>query len=355
MNPDGTLWGSLADDEGTGKLIYQAGSASYSGGRADAYYNAPFTSFGAYDLTTLAGKRAYNIGPEDSDATIELLNGEVIVMRAKWELNGDVLVGGRYPITPGITRYFGNGNGLVTLQINAGKTATLKDNVSFAMTAGAPLIGPGKLVAGKTEIIGGAGGWRVVSTVAAATEMFHIFAINDRTSRLQADGTATGTVVFTGRAGATITQKVGRNSLLTLGDGAAGAVINLGGTVVDAAPVAGAQLILEGDPDWTAAQNIAGRIVFTTVGSQILGSASSAGVAFNAAAPFTTASKIGGMAITKITSGATSTTGIHTDAEGTGGTPASGNFLGITVTTATDGISSGSVDSVIIDSTKLVE
>ncbi|MFP3090937.1 hypothetical protein LQZ21_11495 [Treponema sp. TIM-1] len=363
MNPNGSTWGSGAPDEGTGKIILKAGSKLYSGGRVGAYYNVPFTGttgstgttgYGSYDLTTDFAKRANRLGI-NSDATVELLNGEVIVTKDKLELNGDALVWGQYPYPSGSgTRNFANGGGTLTLQINEGKTATLQDGVIFWMGAGAPILGEGKLVVGKTEIVGGEGGWWTVPSASTAGWANTIItAVNDRVSSIEWQNTG-DPAAFTGRAGATITQKIGIGSRLLLGDSSYPAVINLGGTVEDNTPIAGAQLILEGDPAWTASATIAGSVILANANSQIL-SGASAGVSLPNG--FTTASKIGGKNIAKVSgsSPTPSTTLIHTDTQGVGATPASGNFLGITVVTADDGISSGSIESLIIDSTLLVE
>jgi hypothetical protein len=364
MNPNGSTWGSGAIDEGTGKIILKAGSKLYSGGRVLAYYDTPFTGttgstgttgYGSYDLTTDFAKRANRLGTT-SDATVELLNGEVIVTKDKLELNGDALVWGQYPYPGGNgTRNFANGGGTLTLQINEGKTATLQDGVIFWMGAGAPILGAGKLVVGKTEIVGGKGGWWTLpSDFTIGWANMIITAVDDRTSSIAWQNTG-DPAAFTGKAGATITQKIGIGSRLFVGSSNA-AVINLGGTVEDNTPIAGAQLILEGDPDWTASATIAGSVILAHADSQIR-SGASAGIAFPNG--FTTASKIGGKNIAKISGNAPapSTTLIHTDTQGVGPTPASGNFLGITVgnTGAGDGISSGSVESLIIDSTLLVE
>jgi hypothetical protein len=295
-------------------------------------------------LTTTGAKRANRIGT-NSDATLQLQTGEFILTKDTFELNGEALVNGQYEATPGNTRYFGNASGAITLQLDAGSTATLANNVALVLSPGAPIIGEGKLVVGKTEIVGGTGGWW------AGASNVEIKRPDGITSdRLATIIPATSGDAFIGRAGATITQKIGVGSTLTIGDTNAG-VLNLGGTVLDNKPVAGAQLILEGDPNWTATNNIAGSVLFGNTGSSLVG-----GLSAGVSTPnvLTTASKIGGKTVGKLP-GISSTVAIHTDTQGVGGTPASGNFLAITVTTANDGISSGSIESLIIDSTLLVE
>jgi hypothetical protein len=363
MNPAGSTWGSGAPDEGTGKIIVKAGSRLYSGGRAPNYYPTGFTGatgstgstgYGSYVLNEVNHSQ-YRVGT-NSNAIVQLLNGEAILTKDKLELNGDASVWGRYDSVPGNPRDFGNGGGTLTFQINEGSTATLQDNTLFWFTAGAPILGEGKLVAGKTEIVGGTGGgWTVGGPLGSGNDTVLIGAADDRTSSI-AVYTSTPNAVLIGSAGASITQKIGTDSELSLGDATTPLTVNLGGTVSSETipnPIAGAQFILEGDPNWTATNNIAGSVLFGNAGSVIIGG-QSAGVAFASASPLTTASKIGGKTVGKLP-GISSTLAIYTDTVGVGGTPASGNFLGIRVTTANDGISSGSIENLIIDSTMLVE
>jgi hypothetical protein len=357
MNPAGSLWGSGAADEGTGKLIFKAGSKVYTGGGADTYYPTGFTAatgstgttgFGSYDLTSTVAKQANRIGTT-ADATLQLQTGEFILTKDTFELNGEAVVNGQYDATPANTRYFGNGGGTLTIQLDAGSTATLANNVALNLSSGAPIIGEGKLVVAKTEIVGGAGGWWAVTSTPGTPETIVITALTDRTSSITV---ASSAPVFRGAAGATITQKIGLGSILTIGGTDAG-VLNLGGTVVDNTPVAGAQLILEGDPNWTATNNIAGSVLFGNTGSSLVGGLS-AGIPITTTNVLTTASKIGGKTIAKLP-GVASTVGIHTDTQTIGGTAAPGHFRNITVTTANDGISSGSIEDLVIDSTQLVE
>ncbi|MDR2631145.1 MAG: hypothetical protein LBC60_09500 [Spirochaetaceae bacterium] len=354
MNSTGTLWGATPQ-QGTGKITYQAGAIIYGAGGGAAYYTTPATDpVTAIDLTTAAAKAQKRFGPKDDpDATIQLLSGDFIQRKTTYELDGDAVLAKNYGVTSDLT-----------LQINEGKTATLKAPfalvVDIGETTSGKLTGAGKLVAGSTEFSGGTGGWQAVLSAAnAAVQSVAIIpdpAVDAAALVIVSDAD----VVLTGGAGGSITQKIGPTSALTVGDATTEAVINLGGTVTydesnRPIPVAGAQLILKGDPNWTASSTIAGSVILANTDSVILGGAS-AGVAFGTNA-FTTAAKIGGRNIAKIsaTPPTASSTQIHTDTQGVGPTPAAGNFVAIAVGTANDGIASGSTEDLIIDSTQRVE
>jgi hypothetical protein len=330
MNSTGAVWGDLTKpEEGTGKLIYKAGSLVYGAGGDAAYYGTPGSDAPEdFDLTTATAKAQKRFGPEDDpDATVQLLNGDFIQTRTKYELNGDAVLAKAYGITD------------TTLQINEGKTATLKAGVAFTFmirstgTTSGKLIGGGKLVAGKTEIVGGTGGWQaVVAAAPAATETLTISAASGTASGIEASDTA---VQLTGGAGATITQKKGLDNTLTIGAVTA-TTINLQGTT----EAAGAQLILEGDTDGDDADALPdnpGKIYFA-----IANSAVQIGATFTSNTAFSGAGKIGDKAFTKI-----STPTIHTtNAAG------AGIFLGLQ-SIITSGITAG-LDDVIIDSTQAV-
>jgi hypothetical protein len=200
-------------------------------------------------------------------------------------------------------------------------------------TTSGKLIGGGKLVAGKTEIVGGTGGWQaVIAAVPAATQTLTISAASGTASGIEASVAA---VQLTGGAGATITQKKGLDNTLTIGAVTA-TTINLQGTT----EVAGAQLILEGDTDGDdsdALPDNPGKIAFTVASSAV-----QIGATFTGNAVFSGAGKIGDKVFTKI-----GTPAIHTT-----GTGAAGIYLGLQ-SVATSGITA-SLEDVIIDSTQAV-
>ncbi|MDR0588956.1 MAG: hypothetical protein LBG25_00250 [Spirochaetaceae bacterium] len=326
---DGTLWGATGE-QGTGTITYRAGAVVYGAGGEDAYYSDPANdAVTDFDLTTNEAKDQKRFGPKDDpDATIQLLTGDFIQKKTKYEMNGDAVLAKDYGITPGLT-----------LQINEGKTAVIKEGVSFSLlvrstgTTSGKLIGGGKLVAGNTEITGGAGGWQAVTATAPGnTVKLTISAAGSAASGIEASD---GVVIFTGSAGATITQKQGLGNTLTIGAVVA-TTINLTGT----AETAGAQIILEGDADGEDADQFAdnpGKIVFNVTDSLVQIGTPTLSTAFG------TAAKIG-----EKTFGKTGSPSIYTITDSNN----PGTFLALK-SAATSGIDGG-LEGVTIDSTQEV-
>jgi hypothetical protein len=317
----GTVWGQTPQ-EGTGRMVYKAGSVAYWGGTNNAYQNG---------LDDNAAKAQKRIGPEDDeDAKYQLIDGEIILKKNYFEFNGNA--------------YLPKGHGIsedAVVKINEGKTVTLTgytDPDGFVIIAGpgtgdnpgGKLIGLGKLVAGNTEFIGGDGGWRPHYT--DNTKSITIWATGKTTSWIVGVD-----AVLTGGAGAAITQKAGLGNSLLIGDTSKDTVINLGGT----ATVAAAQLILDGDADGEDADSFPdnpGKVLFSTTNSAV-----QIGATFPVTAAFSGAAKIGDKTFDKV-----GTPAIHTPLDNT-----AGKFLGIKVSTTNNGIAGG-LEGVTIDSTQNV-
>ncbi|GHV19318.1 hypothetical protein FACS189494_00560 [Spirochaetia bacterium] len=210
---------------------------------ADAIFNpiGQFNTVAGETVTYKAGRRYSSFGSgfnSDIDIVISkktgadgfILNGTSLSIPATnvLELFGSTKVtvpAGFDLAIAGTLRLNGNSSGVASLALT-GATGT----------GGAKITGTGKLVAGKTEIVGGTGGWQAVGLGAANDNTVTIAAVAGSTVAVTANIASSGDqgATLTAGAGASITQLAGLSNNLTI---AASTTIDLGGTIATSTTV----------------------------------------------------------------------------------------------------------------------
>jgi hypothetical protein len=147
--------------------------------------------------------------------------------------------------------------GTATLDTTTGSLGSLALTAGTTGTTAAKLTGPGKVIAGKTEIFGGANGWEAVGTYATAADIITI-AVTSTTASSITSTNAANDGKLTAGTGASITQTAGSGNALTI---AADTTIDLKGTTTKVGSI-----VLKGDA--TAANG--GKITFANATTSII-------------------------------------------------------------------------------------